>query len=293
MRQNKNLLITLLILILVPIEIIFNDSIPAKAMLCEFDVISDSHIISDPKDTYNTYNETNADKRLITALNSIRLSHPDSDCIVINGDVVDDNHSYRHLYLLLKKYVSQHPDVPYIYFNIGNHEFNEGSYGNHYNAPKQNYTNNLKIFNSEIYKISNLIKPKKWITTYQENGFSRNNSYDLQYINGKNRRMLFLGTDAIMDDPCEAIFYSSQSNFLTNMVNQSSTQNGPMFMFLHQPLYHTTYGSYDEPGGFKNGYLEPNQSQYVKNILNGHSEIILFTGHDHVAFSSSNSDPWN
>lgn len=291
--KNKNLIIKLLLLILVPIAAIFTDSTSAKAMLCEFDVISDTHIVATSSDTNNTYSKTDADNKLIITLDSIRLSYPNTDCIVINGDVVENNHSYYHLYLLLKDYVSQHPDVPYIYFNIGNHEYNEGYNGTNYSAPQSHYSSNLWLFNSQIRNISSLIKPKKWITTYQEKGFKRNNSYDLQYINGKNTKMLFLGTDAIMDDPCEAILYSNQANFLNSMVNQSSKSNGPMFMFLHQPLYHTTYGSYDEPGGFANGYLEPGQSDYVKSILNGHPEIILFTAHDHVPFSSSSSDPWN
>lgn len=278
MRKKKNL-ITLLAATIVTVGLISTTSTTASASY-EFDVISDTHI--------GENGGWNSSQKLTNTLNSITASYPNSQCIVINGDVVDNSNqsAYTSLSNTILQAKNKNSNIPFIYFNIGNHEYNPtiGGYS------RGDYQGSLNQFNRNINDIQSKLNTKYWITTDP-----RNNSYDIQYINGKNSRLVFLGTDTIPDNPCSSYIGNSQMNWLLSTI-QANTAEGnnttkgrkPMFIFSHQTVYDTSiYGSANSDWG----YIDPSNSSVIKNALIGHPEIIMFTGHTHEKFAQN--DPWN
>lgn len=83
--------------------------------LYTFEVASDMHVAS-----YDTGNNTS--KRLENALKDIKNFSPNSSCIVANGDSVDqsDWDSYAQLRSVL---CDNKTGIPFVFFNLGNHEF--------------------------------------------------------------------------------------------------------------------------------------------------------------------------
>ncbi|MBD7909967.1 MULTISPECIES: metallophosphoesterase [Clostridium] len=279
--KNKKMFLKTLIATISTIGLISATSISASAAY-SFDVISDTHIGADKSWDTST--------KLETTFNAIKYSMKNSSyykneqCIVINGDVVDNSktENYDELKRIVKNCKN---DLPFVYFNIGNHEY--ASESSPYTLGPYSY--GLNLFNSRINDIQSSLDTRGIVTNFQ-----RNNSYDSQYINSKNDRLAFLGTDEIPVNPCSSSLSSNQLNWLTSFIGDntyegSKTAKGrkPMFIFSHQPVYDTTYGSNFDSWG----YIYPNNSNVIKSALSGHPEIVMFTGHTHKQFS--NNDVWN
>ncbi|AAK79052.1 3',5'-cyclic AMP phosphodiesterase CpdA [Clostridium acetobutylicum] len=292
MKKSKKLLKTLTATICT-MGIICATSITVNAQY-SFDVISDTHIGAD-----SSWGACNHLTDALTCIkNSIKAakSNPNSplyknylndQCIVVDGDIVDyaSDQNYKELSDTILG--CKDSNLPYVYFNIGNHEFKTQSSPN----TEWNYTDALNFFNTKTNAIqSSLLSNAVGITTT-----GRNNSYDLQYINNKNSRLFFLGTDELPSDaPDTSTIGSSQLGWLSQAINDNSnegkqTSKGkkPMFIFSHQPVYSTVYGSDRDDWG----YINKDASYNIKNLLNGHNEIVMFTGHTHKQFD--NNDPWN
>ncbi|MBD7909965.1 MULTISPECIES: metallophosphoesterase [Clostridium] len=287
MKKHKSLL-TLLIATISTIGLISVTPTAASAAY-SFDVISDTHIGPDDDPSPNGAFHPNAN--LNTTFESIKNNikngkYKNEQCIVINGDVVDNSQqsSYNKLYNIVNQ---QKDGLPYIYFNIGNHEYD----ANPYVQPNiiEDFHTGLNRFNSNTNNIRKLLSAN---TKGKVTDTDRDNSYDIQYINNKNDRLLFLGTDEIPTNPCAAYLNpDTQLNWLQGRIQDNTNEGGdskkPMFIFLHQPLYQTTYGSTFDDWG----YLYPNNTTYVKQWLTGHPEIVVFTGHTHEQFKEN--DEWN
>jgi predicted MPP superfamily phosphohydrolase len=279
MKKKKMLLKTLIATISI-MGLISATSTTASASY-SFDVISDTHIGADPS--------WNASGNLQTTFESIKKditkgNYQNEQCIVINGDVVDN--SKASSYNKLSEIIQNEKDgLPYIYFNIGNHEY--ASESNPYTLAPYSY--GLNLFNSTINGIQKSLDTKGQVTNTP-----RNNSYDSQYINSSNDRLAFLGTDEIPANPCSSSLSNNQLDWLTSFIGDntyegSRTSKGrkPMFIFSHQPVYDTTYGSNFDSWG----YIYPSDSNFIKNALSGHPEIVMFSGHTHKQFSDD--DYWN
>jgi 3',5'-cyclic AMP phosphodiesterase CpdA len=284
MKKRKNFL-TILIATISTIGLISLTSTTASASY-SFDVISDTHIgpsdDTDPNGGFHPY------KNLNNVFTSIKAKYPDDQCIVVNGDVVDNSQqtSYDQLYNIVN---NQKSGLPYVYFNIGNHEYA----ANPYVQPNiiEDLNTGLNKFNYNTNRIRSLLNSKNQVTTDP-----REHTYDIQYINSKNDRLVFLGTDEITNGHPEAAYLNpnGQLDWLHQVIQNNTTEGSntkkgkkPMFIFLHQPLYDTTYGSTNQEWG----YLYENNTRYIKEWLNDHPEIIVFTGHTHEQFQDY--DYWN
>ncbi|MBD7912445.1 MULTISPECIES: metallophosphoesterase [Clostridium] len=257
-----------------------------SAFAYEFDVISDTHMGSDDCGGWR------ADSNLNTALTCISKYYNNDQCVVVNGDIVDGGESwkYKKLYDTInnfsyydsssrKTYTKR--DIPFMYFNIGNHEYVV-------NGQTGDRSSCLNNFNSWTNSMQSLLNTKNRVTNY-----SRNNSYDLQYINGKNDRLAFLGTDEIPSNSCDAYLAPSQIDWLGQTIRQNrnewSNSRGkkPMFVFLHQPLNDTVYGSDTSNSEFNDWGKLINTDTLKEYALNGHPEVIMFTGHTHKQFNNA------
>ncbi|KHD35625.1 phosphohydrolase [Clostridium acetobutylicum] len=280
MKKRKTFL-SLLIAAVATFGIYSATAIKASAQY-EFDVISDTHIGSDDQGGWH------ATRNLKTTLECIAKYNSKDQCVVFNGDNVDT--AYQDTYDQLYNNISQIKDdlsnngytIPYMYFNIGNHEYSFGG------TSTGNYQTCLNNFNYNTNRIRSLIGSRPGVTDY-----ARNNSYDLQYINNKNDRLAFLGTDEIPSNPCDAYLNPSQIDWLSSTIrtnrNEWSNSRGkkPMFVFLHQPLQYTVYGSDPTNPDFSGWGTLLNTSTLEQYALNGHPEVIMFTGHTHREFSNA------
>ncbi|QAA32420.1 metallophosphoesterase family protein [Clostridium manihotivorum] len=242
----------------------------ATTPLYTFSVISDTHLGSG----YTAIKNTS------TALNSIKNNFSDR-CIVINGDVVDNylDSSYQDLTNVVN-YVntntanpSYNPSsisgktskLPYIYFNFGNHEFRENAT---WSSDQSKYDWSLSQFCTYTRSIQTKLTPNGVSYTDRD----RDKSYDVQYVN--NATLFFLGSDNVNYGDCAYLDPNYQLSYLQTKIN-----NKPLFLFCHQPIYNTVYGS-DANNCIYN-------SSDLTNIIGSHSNAIMFTSHTHNSFTST------
>lgn len=73
----------------------------------------------------------------------------------------------------------------------------------------------------------------------------------------------------------------NQMKWLENLLNEASSKKGPVFVFLHQPLYDTVAGSL--PGQNWDGVKD---HKALRALLDKYPNVLLFTGHTHWKFDS-------
>ncbi|GFZ32110.1 phosphohydrolase [Clostridium zeae] len=280
MKRNKSLL-KVLIASITAVGLICGTSISAFAQgRYEFDVISDTHVGHSSTDITNT----------TLALNCIKNKFPDSKCIVINGDVVDNNQktSYDALYNIISNVNSTTTKLPYIYFNYGNHEFRANA-----SDSSSNYTGNLAYFNQRTRDIQARLLGNKGNVTINER--TPGSSYDMQYINkATNDRLFFLGTDYIPSGNTDNSYLDPNTQLyqLGLAINANKTESintgikKPLFVFSHQPIANTVWGSETS----RNWGNIIDSDQLISKLAN-HPEVITFTSHIHKGFTSgANAD---
>lgn len=264
--RKKFLKRLLSVVIISTVAIISATSTAASASSYTFDVISDTH-----------YGATsyNGSTKTINTLNCIKNRYPKDKCIVINGDVVDNNqnNTYNNLYSDINRIKS---GLPYIYFNYGNHEFMSNPATNKTNPPKQaNFNDNLTTFNRVTNNIDRLLLTKPSDIT----GNLRNGRYSEQTVCGNT--FVFLGSDKIVSSNTDSAYLnSSDLKKLQNVINNNKNNN-PIFVFVHQPIYNTTTGSTRSDWGYVTNSTD------FKNIIKDHPEVIVFTSHTHVSLSDT------
>ncbi|MCR3760101.1 metallophosphoesterase family protein [Clostridium felsineum] len=281
--NKKRGLLSFLITTITALSVFSVAAVKANAQY-EFDVISDTHIGSDDMGGWH------ATRNLKTTLNCIAKYHSNDQCVVFNGDNVDTAYqdSYDQLYNTIAQVKndlsSQGKTIPYMYFNIGNHEYCFGG------TNTGNYQTCLNNFNYNTNRIRSMIGSRAGVTDT-----NRANSYDLQYINNKNDRLAFLGTDELPSNPCDAYLAPSQIDWLNSTIiknknewTTSSRGKKPMFVFLHQPLQNTVYGSDPTNPNFADwGTLLNTDTLKQYALRTNHPEVIMFTGHTHRDFDGS------
>ncbi|MHC1683135.1 MAG: metallophosphoesterase [Clostridiaceae bacterium] len=279
MKKSKSLL-RLLVAAVTTVGLISGTTAPVSAsttstFLYEFDVISDTHIGAG----------STAIKNTSTALNCIKNSFPQSRCIVINGDVVDNyqSSSYNTLATVVDYVNKNQADpsynptslsgstrkLPYVYFNFGNHEFRPTASSS---SIPEYYSWSLSQFNTYTRSIQTKLSPNG-VTYYDR---SSTGSYDLQYVN--NTKFFFLGTDTLSyTDDCAYLNPNYQLKYLSSKLDGKLT-----FLFCHQPPSgapsNRIYGA-DTLNCISN-------TGDLYNVIASHPEVIMFTSHEHNKFSS-------
>jgi Icc protein len=224
-----------------------------------FSVISDIHVEAGNKESQS---------KIKQALNDLHTIAPDSQALVVNGDL---GHGTPGDYITLKKMLKDAPLPPNVFYTIGNHEY--------YNALHDRNGNwSLSTFpNGETEKASQ----ERFL-----NFVGRQRLYDDVWVSGYHFIMLgseaYRQSDASLNE--DAWLSDTQLTWLINKLKEQERKDKPIFVFLHQPLPFTVAGSsipYNSRGVV--------QYEKLKEILAEHPQVIFFSGHTHWELSSANT----
>lgn len=217
--------------------------------LFEFQVVSDVHLNADASHPYNI--------NFKTMLTDATQNSPNSVGIFVCGDIADHGQpaEYRQLVAL---HASVEGAPPY-FLAIGNHDFYGGGYAD---------------------RIGQFLKHAKL-----PDGKNPDRVHYDFWLNGYH--FVFLGNDAYPVDGVRTTLTGETVEWLDETLAKDRNENRPIFLFLHQSLYHTVAGSL--PGQNWNGV--ENEDAF-RRVLKKHPEVILFNGHSHwVLDSESNYCP--
>ncbi|HWQ43750.1 MAG TPA: metallophosphoesterase [Desulfosporosinus sp.] len=210
-----------------------------------FVVISDIHIA-----------RLNAIRNFSLVLNSNYNSRPDA--MIVNGDLGDG--LWRDYNTINNELAVHKIEVNYpIHWTIGNHEFYGAFYDYGLWSPKT-FPNR----ETDATAIDRFLRLANRDKVYGDTWI---NDYHFIFLGSEKSRMSDMSyTDA-------AFLSDTQLDWLKNALIDNKHPDQPIFVFLHQPIPHTTLG------GFQPGYVI--QWQKLNAILSQHPEVILFNGHTH------------
>lgn len=209
-------------------------------------VISDVHI-GDKKE-----------KDMFTrALNDYKNIAPNLKVLAMVGDITNNGLESQYdefMYLLNKNLDSNIERV----ISIGNHEYYERGV-----FPESKVTD--KELSDRFVKKTGMpsLYYDKWIEGYHFIALGGEESMISDMANG--------------DTP---IISETQYRWLKKVLEVHDKDNKPIFIFLHQPIYNTVYGS-SESGELKD--------EKLMEILKGYPQSILFSGHSHYILNHPKS----
>jgi glucan-binding YG repeat protein/3',5'-cyclic AMP phosphodiesterase CpdA len=214
-------------------------------------VISDVHI---------NENLPGRQTRLQTALQDYLRMAPHYQAIVVDGDLTD--YGTETEYDLFKKIfdANTNPDAAKLLV-MGNHEFYKGINGNAQD------TDQALIDRFVTETGSDGLYYDKWI----------------QGTNQENYHFIVLSSEASSATAPNdyAVLSDKQCQWLKNKLKQDADPNKPIFVFIHEPIYNTIYGSEEWGSQLLAGNL--------KSILQQYPQAILFTGHLHYLLNHPRS----
>lgn len=190
------------------------------------------------------------ENKLIDVLNDYKKLAPGYKAMAVVGDIT--NHGmesqYDNFNKIMDKYAN--PDAEKV-IAMGNHEFFEGRFW-----PRPDLTD--KVLLDRFVSKTGMpgVYYDKWVEGYH---------------------FITLGSEeSMLTDPNNqhnAIISDKQYKWLEETLPKEADPKKPIFVFLHQPIDDTVYGSEDWGGGLRDGRLA--------NILKQYPQVILFTGHLH------------
>jgi Icc protein len=224
-----------------------------------FSVISDIHVGKWSK---------KSQKKLTQALTDIHAAMPDSQALVVNGDLGNGfPEDYETLGNIMKAI-----DLPKnVFYTIGNHEYYKAWYDKYGAWNANRFPNNETVQASQARFLN----------------FTRKTSlYDDAWVSGYH--FVFLGSEAYrQNDPNnkeDAWLSDSQLNWLETTLKEEEQPLKPIFVFLHQPLPNTVAGSQT--------YLHQRgvvQADRLRAILIQHPQVVFFSGHTHRELKSDHT----
>jgi predicted MPP superfamily phosphohydrolase len=219
----------------------------------KFSVISDIHVES---------TKIQSQTKFIKALNDLNNIVPDSQALIVNGDL---GNGLPADYAALTNLMKNLPHPKNVFYTMGNHEYYKSWVDN-----KGNW--NVQTFpNGETEKASQA-------RFLQFAG--RERIYDDSWLAGYH--FIFLGSEQYrQSDPAnreDAWLSEAQLKWLELKIEEKEDPRLPLFVFLHQPLPHTVAGSESSRGIV--------QYARLKDILSRHPQVIFFTGHTHWELKS-------
>ncbi|WP_406578939.1 metallophosphoesterase [Bacillus salipaludis] len=202
----------------------------------QFPVLSDIHIGGAAQQ-----------ERFKRALSDIQAIAPNYDALVLLGDNTNMGtiKEYDDLNHLLQAYSKQ--DAEKI-ITIGNHDYWEGFYS-------------IGDFN-----------PAKYIQRFVDKTGMPGVYYD-KWVKGYH--FITLGSEGFPDHggADHVLMSDEQYSWLDEALEQDADPAKPIFVFLHQPIDNTVYGSEEWGAGFTDTRLS--------DILRKYPQVILFSGHTH------------
>ncbi len=220
----------------------------------ELAVISDTHMVSG--------NQGTADK-FRAALKDLNTAAPNYDVLAVVGDMTEHGlpEEYDLFKTFLKADMNQNADT---FMVMGNHEWME----------KTVYRNSTVTDIQLIERFKTKMNVPglyydEWIQGYHFITIAGEKSYTTMLADTKNP-----------SDIASAYISDEQFQWLENTLAQDARSNKPIFVFLHQPITGTVYGSEWGAG------LE---DQKLLSLLKKYPQVILFSGHSHYPLNNQNS----
>ncbi|NRD77262.1 metallophosphoesterase [Bacillus sp. BRMEA1] len=185
---------------------------------------------------------------------------PHYQAIVVDGDLTD--YGTETQYEIFKRIFDANtvPDAAKLLV-MGNHEFYKGTYANSQNSDQM------------------LID--RFVTETGADGLY----YD-KWIKGSNQEnyhFIVLSSEVSSATAPEdyTVLSDQQYQWLENTLKQDANPNKPIFVFIHEPIANTVYGSEEWGSQLLTGRL--------KSILQQYPQAILFTGHLHYLLNHPRS----
>ncbi|MBN2982458.1 metallophosphoesterase family protein [Cohnella algarum] len=269
------------------------------APLLSFQVITDTHVTSDPNHVYN--------RNLERALRDIADNAPASRGIMHAGDVTD--HGFPDEYAEFRRIREGFKGrLPEIRFTTGNHDVGSGVWEERLArfleaagaSAASREARDLGIIDekAELRRVwddfkgrlaeirlamgSYDVEPGVWeerLARYLE-ATGTSSAYHDAWIGGYH--FIFLGTEEADDLFCS--LSARQLDWLDAKLGEDASPEKPAFVFLHQPLKNTVAGSAEAQGWY--GVM---QDEELKAVLSRHRQAILFTGHTHWELGAANT----
>lgn len=219
-------------------------------------VMSDVHI--------NAKNPNNHFKQALTDLADIA---PNYDAIAIVGDMTDtgEDTDYQLFNNILKTY--KNPSSEQL-LSIGNHEYFE-SYLDH-NSSVTDEMLQFRFMNNSGDPLPNLYYDK-WIKGY----------HFISLAGELSPKSLLTYENSYPGAKDWAYISDQQYQWLEQTLAINASSNKPIFVFLHQPITNTVYGSIRWSAGF--------DSERLLAILKKYPQAILFSGHSHYLLNHPKS----
>jgi glucan-binding YG repeat protein len=267
------------IILLIVSFIFFDSSVFAEGAsedkpLLQVPIFSDSHMCGEPKILNGFamcsegYNYKNNDNHLPMVMQQYKELAPDYEAYAAIGDLVDRGmeDQYELFMGVISKLENSGAER---LFAIGNHEYFRYMYDKNASFEKMKNLFLEKTNQSSLYY-------DKWIKDYHfivlgSEGLIENEDYDKNFDSLKDKY-----------NPDAAYISDEQYAWFEKTIQEKAEEDKPIFVFLHQPIDHTVYGS-DE-------YSQKMEMDgRLASILRKYPQSILFSGHSHYSLDHPRS----
>lgn len=217
-------------------------------------VISDTHI--------SARNQTAVNK-LETALQDLNTAAPEYDVLAVGGDMTDHGLSseYDLFNSVLNANMNQSADT---FMVMGNHEWMEKK------ANRKSKVTDRQLIDRFTSKMN---VPNLYYDEWIE-------GYHFITIAGEKSEKTMLAEYKNEDDADSAYISEEQFNWLEDTLAKDADSQKPIFVFFHQPITGTVFGSEWGAG------LD---DQKILALLKKYPQVILFSGHSHYPLNDPTS----
>lgn len=212
---------------------------PNEQPLLQFPVLSDIHISS-------ALQQKESFKNALSDMNTIA---PEYKAMVLLGDITDygKEQQYDDLNRIISAYGNKNAEIM---MTIGNHEYFDGAHFPGFIPEKYQQRFIEKTGMPGIYY-------DKWVEGYH---------------------FITLGSEGFPDDDDDhALISDEQYSWLQNTLAEGADSAKPIFVFLHQAIDNTVYGSEEWGAGFTDDRL--------LTLLREYPQVIFFSGHSHYVLN--------
>ncbi len=191
-------------------------------------------------------------QQFISALREITRLSPDTLGVFINGDIADLGLSSN--YAAYRRILRSAGRELEVYAAMGNHDF----YCHKYGGP-------------------NLTDKEKIAQFMAGTGNDSETVYFDRWIDGTH--FVFLGSEAYV--PPNAQLSEEQLSWLEQTLDADRAAGRPVFLFLHEGIMDTVAGTFEYQG-----WHGVEQGRRLKEIIDAHPEVVMFSGHSHWVLES-------
>lgn len=218
-------------------KVLVVDNTANEGLNLAFSVISDFQL--------TVGNSGNSGPKITNALQDLYSINPNSNAMVVNGDMVNDGRTES--YEKVNEYMNSSPHPDNLFYTIGNHEF----FKNDGNAPS--ITRFLDFAGVDNVYYERMVKGYPFIVLGSESwgpvGTPTKDSADLS---------------------------EEQLQWLEQTLEKHDDSNKPIFVYLHNPLPYSFTGTDIEY--YQRSILQDKQ---LREILSQYPQVIFFSGHTH------------